>query len=454
MNAELLTRQRGIAALLGVCLVVVTPHASSQGLTAAYEKARLQDAQYQASRKALAAALEKLPQARAGLLPTVSLSANQNRQFGTAAFSEASAVDRDVKTWSWNAQLTQPLIRWSNWVGYQQADAATQQALAQFSMAQQDLVLRVAQGYLDVLVAAQSAEVMQTQVLALDEQLALAKRTHAVGTGTITDVYEAQAKWAQTQAQKVAATQELENKRAELEKMLGEPVDAPSGRVPQSSPFHTMGALADWLKQAETHNLQIKVQQAALEVAHKEVAKSEAAHLPTLDLVLSRGTNKSDGSMSSPADIPTHVNSHQAGLQLNIPVYAGGATQSRVRETLALADKAQDELTLTRRTVAQQVRLAYSGILNGRAQIASLQMAVDAGKNAVESNKIGLRIGTRLTPDVLNAEQQWYSSIRDLSKAHADTAIQHLKLKAAAGDLTEADLIHLDKALTNDPAAP
>jgi outer membrane protein len=439
---------RGIVGgLIGIHLMAGISPVFSQSLLTVYEKAKTQDAQYQASRKAFAAAMEKLPQARAGLLPAVSLSANKNRQFGDASFAGAQAVDRDVQSWSWNAQLTQPLIRWASWAGYQQADAATRQAIAQFSIAEQDLMLRVAQAYLDLLVATQSAEVMQAQRLALDEQLALAQRTYAVGTGTITDVHEAKAKWALSQAQSVAAENDLEAKRAELEKILGEPMFASVGGLNHTMPPHSQ-SLSEWLAHAQAHSPQITLQQAVVDVARHEVSKSAAAHSPTLDLVLSRATNYSSGSLNSPADLSTHVNSNQAGLQLNIPLYAGGGTQSRVREALALAEKAQEELTLARRTVANQIRQAHSGVLSGRAQVEALQTAVEAGKNAVESNKIGLRIGTRITPDVLNAEQQLYTSMRDLSKARAETAIQHLKLKAAAGTLTHDDLIALDQSLS------
>lgn len=447
MNAKewMFSRCLGVGA--GLVLMGSMEPVFSQNLMTVYEKAKAQDAQYQVSRKALDAAMEKLPQARAGLLPTVSLNASRNRQFGNASFSGADAVDRDVQSWSWNAQLTQPLIRWANWVGYQQADAATRQAVAQFSMAEQDLVLRVAQAYLDLLVATQSVEVMQSQQAAMGEQLALAQRTYSVGTGTITDVHEAKAKWAQSQAQSVAAVQEQENFRAELERILGESVPQPQGSLRQLLPIFSLQPLAPWLTQADAGNPQIQAQQAALDVARREVAKSEAAHLPTLDLVLSRSTNYSSGALGSPADIATHVNSNQVGIQLNIPLYAGGATQSRVREALSLAQKAQDELTLTRRTVANQVRQAYAGIVSGQAQITALQTAVEAGKNAVESNKIGFRIGTRMTPDVLNAEQQLHASLRDLSKAHAQTLVQHLKLKAAAGVLAQADLVALDQIL-------
>ncbi|TXI73768.1 MAG: type I secretion protein TolC [Limnohabitans sp.] len=424
--------------------MVLVPSAYSQSLATTYQKAKTQDAQYLAAHNAFLAAMEKLPQARSGLLPAVSLTANKNRQFGEASFAGASAVDRDVQSWSWTAQLTQPLFRWASWVGYQQADAATQQAVAHWAAAEQDLVVRVVQAYLDVWVAAQGVELMQSQLHALNEQLVLAQKTYEVGTGTITDVHEARAKWAQSQAQSVAASNELEIKQAELEKIAGEPITVglSSGQVAPAP--DTLEPLAQWLSRAEMQSPQIRAQLAALEVARKEVAKNQAAHLPTLDLVLSRATTDSSGSLSSPADMSTHVNSSQAGLQLTIPLYSGGGTQSRVREALALVGKVQDELTHTRRTIASQVRQAYVGILNGQAQVAALQSAIDAGRNAVESNKIGLRIGTRITPDVLNAEQQLYASLRDLSRVQAEIAIQYFKLRAATGSLTSDALMALD----------
>ncbi|MEO8122369.1 MAG: TolC family outer membrane protein, partial [Rhodoferax sp.] len=376
-------------------------------------------------------------------------SGNKNRQAGVASFSDAAYLDREVQSWTWNAQITQPLIRWANWVGYAQADAMTRQASEQFALAEQDLILRVAQAYLDVLVADQSSQVAVAQVQAVAEQLALAQRTYSVGTGTITDVHEARAKWALSQAQSVAAINELANKQAELEKILGEPMSVAAMDLDKALnkglPSLALQQIDEWLAGATNHNPQVKIQQAALEVARKEVRKSEAAHFPTLDLVLSRSGSYNSGTLSSPADISTLAYSNQAGLQLNFPLFSGGATQSRVREALALEDKAQDELTLAIRNAASQVRQAFAGVVNGQAQVTALQVAVDAGKNAVESNKIGFRIGTRINPDVLNAEVQLYSTLRDLSKARMEIAMQGLKLKAAAGALTQEDLAALDR---------
>ncbi len=456
MNVERPFKKRSFALPVGVAMLCASPQwGLAQGLLDIYQMAKSQDAQYQIARKVFKAALEKLPQARATLLPTASLTGNKNRQFGVASFSEAAYTDRDVQGWTWSAQITQPLIRWANWVGYAQADVAARQAAEQFSVAEQDLIVRVAQAYLDVLAADQNTQVMQAQLQAMAEQLALADRTYSVGSGTITDVHEAKTKWALSQAQSVAAHNELASKRAELEKILGESLSLASvdlGKtLSHDLPALSTSQLDTWLA-AAAQNPQVKVQQAALEMAHMEVRKSQAAHLPTLDLVLSRNGNYSSGTLSSPADLSTQVYSNQAGLQLNVPLFAGGATQSKVRESLALEEKAQDELTLTQRNVVSQVRQAYAGVVNGQAQIAALQVAAEAGRNAVESNKIGFRIGTRINPDVLNAEQQLYATLRDLSKARMETTMQGLKLKAAAGALTQEDLATLDRLL--EPTTP
>lgn len=421
---------------------------TAQTLTTVFRKAQIEDTQYRAARKAVDAALEKVPQARAGLLPSLSLTGNSSQQKGEASFSDAPFVNRDVNSWGWTAQVTQPLIRWANWVSYQQAGAQVEQAKAQFFQAEQELILRTAQTYFDVMVARENIRVSDAQLHSVDEQLALAERNFAVGTGIITDVFEAKAKKGLALSQRIAAINELATKQADLEKMLGETAPLETGRLSHSLPLIRNVALNEWLSVAGTENPQVKLQQAALEVAQKDVSKNTSAHLPTLDLTLNRAGNFSSGSMSSPADLTTRVNSQQIGLQLTVPLFSGGATQSKVRESLVLEDKAQDDLLGAKRNATSQVRLAFAGVLNGQAQIEALQAAVEAGEHAVEANKIGFKIGTRINPDVLNAEQQLYGSMRDLMKARVEVLMQGLKLKAAAGALREQDLLALDALST------
>jgi outer membrane protein len=396
--------------------------------------------------------MEKLPQARAGFLPNVSVVANKNHQIGEASFSAAPYLARDVRSWNWTTQLTQPLIRWGNWAAYAQADAQVTQAKEQFVLAEQELIVRTAQVYFDVQVAMQSVQVAEAQLQAINEQLTLAQRTYEVGTGTITDVHEAKAKQALNLAQRVTAQNDLTTKQAELEKIVGDYVDLPPMQLTKSLPPLEATQINEWLILAAQHNPQVRIQQAALTAANKEVSKSMAAHAPTLDIVANRAGNYSSGSLSSPADLATRVNSHQTGLQLTIPLFAGGATQSRVRESVALEQKAKEELTGAQRNANSQVRQAFSGVMNGQAQVEALEAAVEASQSSVESNKIGFKVGTRINPDVLNAEQQLYTAMRDLNKARADAVMQSLKLKAATGSLAGDDLAALEKLM--QPAQP
>jgi len=413
----------------------------------AYRKAQTADAQYAIALKTFEASLEKLPQARAGLLPSLNLSGNKNRQSGEASFADAAYIQREPNNWSWTLQLTQPLLRWGNWASYRQADAQVIMAREQLALAEQDLILRTAQSYFDVLLAAEGVRVMDAQIRAVDEQWVLARRNFEVGAGTVTDVHEAHAKYALSQAQRVASVNEQASKQADLERMLGEPMVLAPVRLAQTLPGIGTERIDAWRNAAATNNPQIKVQQAALEVAQDEVSKSTSAHLPTLDLVLSRSANYNSGTLSSPTDLESRVNTQQVGLQLTVPLFAGGATQSKVREALALQDKAAAELLLAQRNTESQVRQAFAGVINGQAQVEALQVAVEAGTNAVEGNKIGFKIGTRIIPDVLNAEQQLFASLRDLSKARVETITQGLKLKAAAGSLQATDLAALELLL-------
>jgi outer membrane protein len=433
--------------MIRTVLLILPVSGATQTLMGVYEKARLQDPQFMAAQRTLEAALERSVQARSTLLPNVSLSGGKNVQTGRASFSDEPFVERDVQSWTWSIQLTQPLFRWGNWLGWQQADAVERQAQEQFAVAQQELILRTAQVYFDVLVAQENVLVMQSQLQAVDEQLALAQRTYAVGTGTITDVHEALAKKALSQSQRVGAINELTIKMSDMERLLGEQFSLAPVKLIQDVPAIQDSQLVDWLTGAIEQNPQVKMQLAALDVAKKEVAKSQAAHLPTLDLVLNAGGNFNSGSLSSPADIPTRVRSQQVGLQLNVPLFTGGATQSKVREALALATKAQEDVTLAQRNAASQVRQAFAGVMNGQAQVEALQAAVAASRNAVESNKIGFLAGTRINPDVLNSEQQLYSSLRDLTKARMEVLMQGLRLKAAVGVLKVQDLATVDHML-------
>lgn len=440
--------KKWIWALVGFVIFGSAQAAMAQSLLDVYRQARTEDTQFRAARKSYEAALEKLPQARAGLLPMVNLTGNRNHQTGEASFSGGAPVNRDIKSWTWTAQLTQPLIRWASWVNVTQATKQIEQATAQFALAEQDLMLRTAQTYFDIMLAQENIRVADAQITAVHEQLVLAERHFAVGTGIITDVYEAKTKRGLAQAQRIAALNELASKQADLDKILGDAVVLKPFRMTKNLPAMRHSQLDEWLKLTAQQNIHIKIQQAALDVANRETVKSYSAHAPTVDLTVNRAGAYSSGSLSSPADLMTRTHSHQAGLQLTVPLYAGGATQSKVRESLLLEDKAYEDVVGAKRTASTQLRQAFAGVMNAQAQVEALQAAVESGVQAVEANKIGFKIGTRINPDVLNAEQQLYSAMRDLMRARVDVVMQGVKLKAVMGVLQEQDLAALDGLLT------
>ncbi|MES2399938.1 MAG: TolC family outer membrane protein [Pseudomonadota bacterium] len=438
-------------AVLGPALCVLSTMTSADTLLDVYARAQAQDPVYRGARHALQAIHERESQARALLLPSVNLVSANSRQSGQASFSEAPYQDRKVASWNWNLQVTQPLWRPNSWIALDQAQLQEVLAQTQFRQSEQDLILRTAQAYLDVLVAREAERVAGLQVGAVTQQLGLARRNYEVGTATVTDVHEAQSRLDLSRAQAVAARGELDNKRAELVRMLGGPVEylaalSDKAHLPGLQPE----SVQTWVESARSQSFQVRIAQAALDVAEREVDRSQAAHSPSLDFTAGYGRNYSSGSISSPADIVTRYRSGQYGLSLNVPLFAGGGVQARVREAIALRDKSSEDLEAARRDAVAKASQAFSGVVNGLAQTTALESAIFSSQSAVDANKIGYRIGTRINIDVLNAEQQLYAARRDWQKARAETLLQGLRLKASNATLSESDLHAINSLLESE----
>jgi outer membrane protein len=293
---------------------------------------------------------------------------------------------------------------------------------------------------------------VQAKKVAITEHLASAKRNFEVGTATITDTHEAQARFDLAVAQEFAAINDLDIKRAALQQIIGKPagdlVALKPGTVltgPQPADIN------QWVQSAETENYGVVGQQLAREIAQREIRKSRAGHYPTVDLVASRThTNQIGSTLTVPVSAASDANS--IGVQWNIPLFAGFAVSSRVRETIALEDKARSDLENARRTAAQSARQAYLGVNNGLAQVKALEAAEVSSQSALESNRLGYQVGVRINIDVLNAQQQLYVTRRDLAKARYDTLVNSLRLKFAAGSLKEDDLVQVNNLLGSAPS--
>ncbi|OGA68074.1 MAG: channel protein TolC [Betaproteobacteria bacterium RIFCSPLOWO2_12_FULL_65_14] len=434
---------------LATAFAVFSLGASAEDLVQVYRDAQRYDAVYAAARHTLDAGRERLPQGRALILPTLNLSGNATRS-RTESDSRDTSVQpsfvRNPSSIGYTLTLAQPIFRPQNWLQYRQAEFQVAQAEASFGQASQDLIVRVAQAYFDVLASQDTLGLVRAQKAAISEQLAQAKRNFEVGTATITDTHEAQARYDLISAQEIAAQNDLENRRRALQLITGKEyreLKSLRSEVKLSPP--NPNNMETWVELAEKQSYPVQIQEAASEVAALEAKRASAGHLPTLDAVATYGQTGQTASTTS--NVGADITSSSIGLQFALPLYQGGAISSREREAAALSLRAKEDLENARRTAALTSRQTYLTVINGIAQIGALEQARVSSQSALESNKLGYEVGVRINIDVLNAQQQLYSTERDLAVARYNTITNQLRLKAAAGSLREEDLEEVNRAL-------
>lgn len=427
-------------AVLGSALCVTTP-ARSADLLDVYKQAQSADAVYASARAAWVATQEKLPQARSGLLPSLSLSGSTQYNDRDISFRDPTIVGSSSR-FNANAlslSLTQPVYRRQNVVAFEQGKTQVDQADAVLSLAAQDLITRTAQAYVDVLLARDNVAFAGAQKTAIAEQLTQAKISFQVGTVTITDTHEAQARYDLAVSQEIVAQSDLEVKQRALELLINKntPTLAPLGALQLISP--EPAALDKWVEEARTANPQVRAAESNWTLAEQEVKRNRGAHYPTLDAFAGYSRNASGvGTLGGPG---TDINNRNIGLQLAVPIYQGGLVNSRVREAIANQEKARQDLENTRRSSELQARQNYLGVTSGMAQVKALEAALTSSQSALDSTRLGREVGVRTQVDVLNAQQQIFSARRDLAQAKYNYIMSTLKLKAAVGRLSEADVV-------------
>jgi len=413
---------------------------AASDLLQVYQEALTQDPTLQSAKAAQVAGQEALPQGRALLLPSVNLSANSqyndiDTQFrGGSVFSSAR---RKYNSNGYSVELVQPLFRAQNFAQYAQAKFSVEQSDALYAALQQDLIVRVSQAYFDVLLAQYNVTLAQAQKEAIGEQLAQAKRNFEVGTATITDSHEAQARYDLAVSQEIAAQNDLEIRQNALLQIIGrQPGELVTvrGDVPLVAPEPS--SMEAWVEKALQNNGEVKIARAAFEIATEEVNKARGGHLPTLDLVAIYGDSATGGGTAGGSDVTSRV----VGLQLSLPLFQGGATSSAVRQAVANQEKARQDLEVTQRRIAQTARQAYLGVTSGIAQVKALQQAVISNQSAFDSTKLGLEVGVRTSVDLLNARQLLFGARRDLAQALYNYILSRLRLSAAGGVLSLADV--------------
>jgi outer membrane protein len=428
---------------LALALAGALGNARAADLLTIYRDAQVSDPVYQSARAQYNATIERLPQARAGYLPLVTGSASIFRNDVDRQF----ANDISYTTKVYAVTLSQPVIRLQNWIAIGQARMQVLQAEAIFAGSQQDLTVRVSQAYFDVLLAQDNVALSGAQKSAISGQLDQAKRNFEVGTATIVDTLDAQARYDLAVAKEIFDKNDLEVKRRALQVLLGK---IPDGLTPLREPLALAlpqpNDIEAWVTAAEQSSPVIASARANYEFYKEEVARTRAGHLPTLDLSgsYSRASNPQS---AVPGIIGPVSNSASVGLTLSIPIYSGGLIQSRVREALALRERAEQDLESTQRGVLQAVRVNFLNVTSGIAQVRALEQALASTQSQLDSTILGRDVGVRTSVDVLNAQQQLFQTRRDLQQARYNYLLSTLRLKAAAGTLTEADIEAVNRTL-------
>ena len=424
-----------------------------QSLIELYESARSYDATYQGARAQYDASLARAAQATAGILPAVGLSAGASHT-QLDINTPSGSLARGLNTQTAGINAIQPLYRPANWASWEQGKRQVDIALTQLSLAEQDLVVRVSQAYFDVLASQDSLALVRAQKAAVAEQLAAAKRNFEVGTTTITDSREAQARYDLVIAQEIAAENDLQVKKIVLDQLVGRPGSAPLPlAAPVVLPVATPADVNAWVAQAEQVHPAIAQARLGLDVATLEIDKAKAGHKPTLDAQLGYNvTNNPQGTAQSTTR--SRVNAASIGVQFSLPLFAGFATENRIRETLALEEQSRQTLESTRRSVTQATRSAYLGLVSGAGQVKALEAAEASSQSALDANRLGYQVGVRINIDVLNSQSQLFQTRRDLAVARYNVLLGNLKLRQANGTLTANDLGAINATLSPSGSTP
>lgn len=433
--------KRAVVMLAVTCMAGGTQAAD---LLEIYRDALGSDAKLASARMQLQASQEKYPQARAGLLPVLSLTGSST--YSNLSMSLPSDRRQGFNTNSYSLQLTQPLFRWQNWVALRQGELQVSLAEAQFASAQMDLIQRTAQAYFDLLNAEDVLKSDRLLKTAANEQLELSRKSFEVGTVTVTDVNDAQSRFDLASAQEISAQNDVNVKRETLRVLIDkEPPDLAPLRPGMVLALPVPADAGQWAETATTNNFDVQAQILNQQIAESEVARNRAAHLPTVDAVASYTNYHAGATNTSTTEYRYH--NWQVGVQATLPLFQGGGTQSKVRESVALNEKARDDLDTARRTASQAARQAYLGVTSGVAQVRGYEAAFISSTSSLESNRLGYQVGVKINMDVLNAQSQLATTAQQLAKARYDTIMYQIKLKQAVGSLSIKDVEEINALL-------
>jgi len=404
-------------------------------LVQTYELGLQNDPQLQVTRAERDSIRESRPQALAQLRPTLSASGDVSRTHSNVRSSSTGSVDSTYDKTVLSLSLSQPLYRKDYWIQLQQSDNQIAQAEANYATEQQDLVMRIAQAYFDVLSAQDTLGFAHAETKAILRQLDQAQQRFDVGLIAITSVHEAQAAYDKARADEIQAENEVDDAWEALHEIIGDSekqLASLTSQLPLNMP--EPDAIDQWSETSLQQNPKLVALRSATAVARQNIELQRSGHYPTLALVGSHAINRSDASSASDTDTSS------IGVQLSVPLYSGGGTTSRTRQAHFDFEKAQQNLDKERRAVKRQVRDAYRGVVSSISRVKALKATTVSAQSALEATEAGFEVGTRTMVDVLAEQRNLYRARRDYSRVRYDYILNGLRLKLAAGSLSRADI--------------
>ncbi|MET1077524.1 MAG: TolC family outer membrane protein [Pseudomonas sp.] len=444
------------AASNGLAWAEEAPLSARTDLITVYQEAASNNADLAAARADYEARREVVPQARAGLLPNLSGGAELNNT-RTELDQPASSSSRSGMVYQ--ANLSQPLFRADRWFQLKAAEAVSEQAALELSATEQNLILQSAEGYFSVLRAQDNLAATKAEEAAFKRQMDQANERFDVGLSDKTDVLEAQAGFDTARANRIIAQRQVDDAFQALITLTNREHNALEGVL------HTLPVLAPtpndakaWVDTAAAQNLNLQASNYAVDAAEETLRQRKAGHAPTLDAVASYrkgdndslGFSNSDASGLSGRSYGSDVEQRTIGLQLNVPLYSGGLTSSQVRESYQRLNQTEQQRESLRRQVVQDTRNLHRAVNTDVEQVQARKQSIISNQSALEATEIGYQVGTRNIVDVLDAQRQLYSSVRDYNNARYDYILNNLRLKQAAGTLSPSDLEALGTFLKSD----
>lgn len=435
-------------------MTALTAHAASnpQSLIDIYQEALAHDPTLASALDANQAAQEIIEQAKALYRPTINLNAGTTATQSDIRFLDSSSSNNpfrfqgrsNYEGYTYGVDARQPIFRKQSLVQIDQSKIQVSQADKQLALSKQDLILRTTQAYFAVLIAQDKIDLIAAQKIAILGQLDQAKANFDVGTATITDVNEAQARNDLIVAQEIAAINEYQIAQRAIQAITGvipEKLATVRADIQTTSLEQPM---TKWLEVATQNNLNLQIQQDELRLSEQDIKYAQAGHYPTLDAIANYNNNYANGNSTGTG---SELKAGVIGLQFQIPLYQGGAVNSRVRQAVYNKQRAQDDVDVVRRQVELDTQRAYLNLNTSIAQVKAYEQALKSSQSQLDSTKLGYEVGVRTSVDVLNAQQQLFSAKRDLLQARYDYLVNIIRLKAASGVVAEVDLVDINQQL-------